>query len=475
MITVNGTEHIPKQGSPMISRTLERSLPIRALALAVTFSLSLYFPTHILFAQDFKDALKKFIQQSPRPSLTEPFTETDQGCTRGRFSGTTWQGGVWSHPFLLCSAKSLKFKDALLLRISGTQNPEKYEKETAEMAERSQAHVAVIGGVPNQPLFGGKKEDKLLAHSFEQFRLTGDPSWPVLLPMVASVTSAIDIFETHFKAVHGIPALRVVTAGASKRGWTTWLSGTVDKRIVGIAPAVFDMLHIPEQVAHARRAYGRDSRMIRAYTELGLTDKLSEPRLAQLMKIVDPYSYIEKLTLPKLLILGTNDPYWVVDSLTLYEPKLTGDTVILMQPNIGHGALGAKKGLEVVGTWFSLIAGGHKVPTAKANLESGGSKTPLANYPAKITLQSNYPLSDLRMWSADSDDLDFRLSEWKEAPFEIFNESHEKKSASTAHPRYGLRAIMLEATAATPLGPLTVTSPAYVIRPISIRKPFEDL
>ena len=454
---------------------IEKSPSKKVVLLAVTIALFYVVPTHSSFCQDFEDALKKFIRQSPQPALTEPITETEQGCKRGRFSGTTWQGGLWSHPFLLCSAKNLQFKDALLLRISGTQNPEKYEQETADMAEKSRAHVAVIGGVPNQPLFGGKKEDRLLAHSFEQFRLTGDTSWPVLLPMVASVTSAIDIFETYLKTVHGISTLRVVTAGASKRGWTTWLSGTVDQRIVGIAPAVFDMLNIPEQVAHARRAYGRDSRMIRAYTELGLTDKLSEPRLAQLMKIVDPYSYIEKLKLPKLLILGTNDPYWVVDSLTLYEPKLTGDTVILMQPNIGHGALGAKKGLEVVGTWFSLIAGGFKVPTVKATLESGTLKEPQGNHPATITLEANYPLSELRMWSADSDDLDFRLSEWEEASFESFTKSSERKSASTIHPRYGLRAIMLEATAATPLGPLTVTSPAYVIRPVSSRKPFEDI
>ncbi len=447
----------------------------RGLLFALLSSLLLSLPIQSSIGENSGNELEKFVRQSPQPILTEPFTETEQGCTRGRFSGTTWRGGVWSHPFLLCSAKNLKFKDALFLRISGTQNPEKYAKESAEMAERSQAHVAVIGGVPNQPLFGNKKEDKLLAHSFEQFRLTGDPSWPVLLPMVASVISAIDIFESHLKGVHGIRALRVVTAGASKRGWTTWLSGAVDKRIVGIAPAVFDMLNIPAQVAHARRAYGRDSRMIRAYTELGLTNKLSDPRLAQLMKIVDPYSYLEKLSLPKLVILGTNDPYWVVDSLTLYEPQLTGDTVILMQPNIGHGALGAKKGLEVAGTWFSLLAAGYQAPTARASLVSGTSKNPPGNYPATITLQSNYPLSELRMWSADSDDLDFRLSEWREATFETYTTSEGKKSASTAHPRYGLRAIMLEATAHTPAGKLTVTSPAYVIRPIVTRKAFEDL
>lgn len=305
---VSVIDSIRNERGKSMRKGTKKSVALSALCNFFLFTLSFFLHAHPSMCQEYQGALKSFVTNSPLPVLIEPFAETERGCKKGKFNGTTWQGSVWSHPFILCSAKDLQFKDALLLRISGTQNPDKYLAETADMAEKSHSHVAVLGGVPNQPLFGGKKEDRLLAHSFEQFRLSGDPSWPVLLPMVASVTSAINIFENHLKATYGVSKIRVVTAGASKRGWTTWLSGIVDKRIVGIAPAVFDMLDIPQQVAHARQAYGRDSRMIRAYTELGLTDKLSEPRLAALMQIVDPISYIDQLTLPKLIILGTNDP-----------------------------------------------------------------------------------------------------------------------------------------------------------------------
>lgn len=408
-------------------------------------------------------ALASFLANRPRATLFGPLETTPSGCTRGSFNGVTWQGGNWTHPFLLCTAKELRHKDAVLLRISGTQNPDKYEFETQAVANRSHAHVFVLGGVPNQPLFGGKKEDALLAFSFERYRITGDSSWPVLLPMVASVISAIDIVEEHLRSTYEVKNVRVVTTGASKRGWTTWLSGAVDKRIIGIAPAVFDMLDIPAQVAHARKAYGKDSRMIRAYTELGLTDKLTDPRMIELMRMIDPYSYLDQLSIPKLLILGTNDPYWVVDSLTLYEQDLKGNVAIVMQPNTGHGALGTRGGLEVVGTWFSLLAAGGKSPDVRAQLVH-------SQLGASVSFHANYPMKSIRVWSADSDDLDFRLSRWEE----VDSGTTAGSTHMVPYPRYGLRGVLVEGVLETSKGELRVTSPAYVIGPRSTRKPYED-
>ena len=46
--------------------------------------------------------------------------------------------------------------------------------------------------------------------------------------------------------------------------------------------------------------------------------KLQSDEGQSLVAIVDPYQYREKLNQPKLVILGTNDPYWPVDALNLY-------------------------------------------------------------------------------------------------------------------------------------------------------------
>ena len=49
---------------------------------------------------------------------------------------------------------------------------------------------AVVRQVPFQPMFGDLHEDGLIAHTFVEYTKTGDPTWPLLLPMVKSLPMA---------------------------------------------------------------------------------------------------------------------------------------------------------------------------------------------------------------------------------------------------------------------------------------------
>jgi PhoPQ-activated pathogenicity-related protein len=50
---------------------------------------------------------------------------------------------------------------------------------------------------------------------------------------------------TEFAAAHNFGKLEsFLIAGASKRGWTTWLTPAVDERIVAIVPIVMPMLNM---------------------------------------------------------------------------------------------------------------------------------------------------------------------------------------------------------------------------------------
>jgi len=47
-----------------------------------------------------------------------------------------------------------------------------------------------------------------------------------------------------------------VVSGASKRGWTTWTTAAVDKRVVAIIPLVIDTLNVEKAMEHHYSTYG---------------------------------------------------------------------------------------------------------------------------------------------------------------------------------------------------------------------------
>ena len=158
------------------------------------------------------------------------------------------------------------------------------------LAERAGAVAAAVNKVPNQPLYDGRKEDALIAYTFDQFLKTGDREWPLLFPMTKSAVRAMDAVQAFCGEGGGAKPARFVVAGASKRGWTTWLTAAADARVAGIAPMVIDMLNMKAQTRWAEQVYGRQSEKIGDYTNLNLIERMDDPRMVELRSWVDPYS-----------------------------------------------------------------------------------------------------------------------------------------------------------------------------------------
>ena len=66
----------------------------------------------------------------------------------------------------------------------------------------------------------------------------------------------------------------------------------------------------------------------------------------KLWKMVDPWVYREKITIPKLIINGANDPYWPLDALNSYWDDLKGDKWLLYVPNAGHDLREPRQGRQ---------------------------------------------------------------------------------------------------------------------------------
>jgi PhoPQ-activated pathogenicity-related protein len=325
-----------------------------------------------------------------------------------------WQGIRWEHRLRVYEPKLIQHPDAVLLFITGgstdTRANANDHRTGFALAALCGARVAVLPQVPNQPLLGGKTEDTLIAETFVRYLETKDDNWPLLFPMVKSAVKGMDAVQAWSKEASKPPVAKFVVAGASKRGWTTWLTGAVDPRVVGIAPMVIVTLNMKAQNANQVEVWGKFSEQINDYTKRGLMDRFNEPDRQKLWMMVDPYFYRDRLTMPKLLINGTNDRYWTLNALDLFWDDLKGPKNVVYLPNAGHGLDQHRDyALNGIGAFFRQVVAGRPMPEVTWKFASGGSR---------LSIEASPKPKAARIWTARSETRDFRDSRWESSPME---------------------------------------------------------
>ncbi|MEO2029577.1 MAG: PhoPQ-activated protein PqaA family protein [Fuerstiella sp.] len=340
--------------------------------------------------------------------------ETETGRVHQlRVTSQKWHDIVWQHAVEVYEPRKVIFPGHALLFVNGGSKPgspdEDDIKAGLQLAQMCGARVVMLHQVPNQPLFGGRKEDDLITDTWLKYLETGDETWPLLFPMVKSAVKTMDAVQELAKAEWSQPIDHFVITGGSKRGWTSWLTPVADKRICATAPIVIDVLNFRPQMNHQLKSWGKFSEQIIDYTSKGLIkrpDESETPREAALRTMMDPYTYRKQLTLPKLLIVGTNDPYWVVDAMNLYWHDLEGKKYIRQVPNAGHGLEGGREGaLKTLAVFFRHVAAAHELPQHTWTVANEDNEV-------KLTMTATPRPETVRFWTATSDDLDFRDDKW---------------------------------------------------------------
>jgi PhoPQ-activated pathogenicity-related protein len=329
-----------------------------------------------------------------------------------RLTSQTWQGIPWVHQLRVYEPAEATYRDAALLFITGGSVDSKPKPEDAAtgfaLARLCGARVVVLPQVPNQPLLGDKKEDALIAETFVRYLETKDENWPLLFPMVKSAVKAMDAVQAWARREGKPVPSRWVVTGGSKRGWTTWLTGATDPRVVAIAPMVIDTLNMKAQRAHALEVWGKYSEQIGDYSSRGLTEKFEEPDGERLWKMVDPYSYRDRLTMPKLMINGLNDRYWTLDALNIYWDDLKGPKSVVYLPNAGHSlAVNRHYALNGIGAFFRHNV--SKRPWPALTWEHGDGD----GGALRLAVTSTPTPRTAKLWVARSDSRDFRDSTWE--------------------------------------------------------------
>jgi len=332
-----------------------------------------------------------------------------------QFTSQTWHDIHWTHELIMAIPEDLVYQNALLI-INGGGNtneiPDSHSLDNStvryvgSLAYNNKAIIALLYQIPNQPLFN-LKEDALISETLSNYLEDHDFSWPLLFPMTKSAIRAMDVVQEFSlkqfeKAITGF-----VVAGASKRGWTTWLTGASDQRVVAIAPMVIDMLNMSVNIEYHKVAWGDYSAEIHDYLDNGIAQLFAQPAGTDIIKMIDPYSYRKSLTMPKMIFIGTNDPYWPVDAVKNYIDDIPGDNRLCYTPNAGHELGDMTKALLSLNSFFGIINTNSTYPKCgyQATVKDGKISLIIDTTPELLL--------DAVLWSATSvNDRDFRNEYW---------------------------------------------------------------
>jgi PhoPQ-activated pathogenicity-related protein len=316
---------------------------------------------------------------------------------------------LWKHWLIVVKPEKVVSSKSLLF-ISGGANDGKIPKSAdgnlRRIALTTKSVVSELKMVPNQPLAfagetEGRKEDALIAYTWDKFLRTANSKWPARLPMTKAAVRAMDTVTAFCGSPDGgnLKVDEFVVAGGSKRGWTTWTTAAVDKRVVAIIPCVIDLLNIEPSMLHHYAAYGFWAPSIGDYTELHIMDWNGTAEYRALMQIEEPYEYRARLTMPKFLINAAGDQFFLPDSSQFYFKNLPGVKYLRYVPNADHSLKGSDA-YETMLACYNAILNQVPLPQFSWTVEGDGS----------LRVTAKTPPTAVKLWQATNPDArDFRM------------------------------------------------------------------
>lgn len=307
----------------------------------------------------------------------------------------------WWHWLTMVVPDQIRETESLMLIGGGSRGdttPKPANQEMINAALGTGSVVSHLSNIPFQPIdykgdtAAGVYEDDLIAYGWLQFLEGGATEdlqiWLARFPMTRAVVRAMDVVQeicqSNQQQVDGF-----FVAGASKRGWTTWDVAAVDQRVIGMAPVVIDLLNLIPSFQHHWQCYGEWAPAIDPYKNQGIMDWLGTDEFMTMLELVEPYQFLERFTMPKLLINATCDEFFVTDSWKFYWDDLKGEKYLQYVPNVGHGLDGSYLPQNLVSFYNSTISG-SPIPEFSWNI-SGDTIF------ARIDATADY---QIRLWEA---------------------------------------------------------------------------
>jgi PhoPQ-activated pathogenicity-related protein len=307
---------------------------------------------------------------------------------------------VWKHWLTITRPEKVTSRKALLF-IGGGANgdpaPNRVPERSARIAMETGSIVADLGMVPNQPLRftdsldKARFEDDLIAYTRVKHFSTKDDTWLVRLAMVKSGVRAMDAIQEFLKTGDGgrIEVDQFVVAGGSKRGWTTWLVGAVDPRVMAIMPLVIDALNSEAITRHHFESLGFFSPALKDYVNHGLfPHKIGTPEYQEVLRIEDPYGYRSRpaLKMPKFLINASGDQFFLPDNSQFYYGELPEEKHLRYVPNAKHNLEGSDATESMLAFYQAVITGKPRPRFSWTKRKDGSLVVTVKDKPAEVNL-----------------------------------------------------------------------------------------
>jgi PhoPQ-activated pathogenicity-related protein len=406
-------------------------------------------------------ALDRYVKR-PDPTYAYQVVNTVKGDGYTAFvvelTSQTWRKEtevdrtVWKHWLTIVKPDKVEKTTGYLFINGGSIRdpaPSKAKPEYLDIALTTHSVAAELQDIPNEPLKfadapGPKSEDGIIAYTWIKYLETGDENWPLRLPMTKAAVRAMDTVQAVMAtpAAGGVKVDKFVVSGGSKRGWTTWTTAAVDPRVAAIVPASIDLLNLQKSFEHHWKVYGFWAPAVKDYVEAGVMDWQGTKEYANLMAMVEPYSYRDRLTMPKFLVQGAGDQFFLPDSSRFYFDDLKGEKYLRYVPNADHSLRGSDARESMV-AFYEAFLNGRPRPQFSWTFEKNGD--------IRVVVPKEKPTA-VKVWQATNPEKrDFRIETFgaKFTSADLQDDGKGVYTAKVAAPEKGWTAYFVELTFAS--------------------------
>ncbi len=189
-----------------------------------------------------------------------------------------------------------------------------------------------------------RNEDDSVSRSWRLF--LDNPSQrqllPLHVPMATTISQTIRLAKTELQ---GLGITQFIVTGASKRGWSSWLTAISDPNVVAVVPMVSDVLNTQQIMQHMYQTYGGNWPIaFQDYYNQNLDTLRTSANFTKLMKIEDPLQYLGTryqtgLSIPKYIINASGDDFFIPDNTRYFYDQLPGEKSLRIAPNTDHAGI----------------------------------------------------------------------------------------------------------------------------------------